>query len=339
MTLMTMTEDSIELKDIVSNAKVLDFFLMEEEEPSVILNYILLNNDDAVELLKKSTQWKKVFSYDFIHRCKQKDAELLVKTVNALSDKLFAKEDVEYEVGSIYDQYYTVLTFCRWQVLHSFSNLSIYLKNAFKRIEIENKYVNCKTSEIDAFIINKVNNGYSVSEAVSILDQTQFLNLVKNIHTTIFIFRLLQYDVFAQLSYPCKYILIKTIFSQTPYQNTDASVRFAVARAANNLMLQILDSDETDDLKIALLCELGTIDPYVKRSRLCKYESFAEMLFETSINGDVIDEEEMRNIILLCIKYNNLDFLKEWIEYDREWFDSIISMSTAVELYTQRKAA
>lgn len=335
---MTMTEDSTEFKDIVSNAKVLDFFLMEEEEPSVILNYILLNIDEAVEFLRKSTQWKKVFSYDFIHRCNQKDAELLVKTLNALSNKLLAKEDVDYELGSIIDQYYKVLTFCRRQVLHPSSNLSVYLKNAFRRINTY--YVNCKTSEIDAFIINNVNNGYSIGEAVSMLDQTLFLNLVENIHKTIFIFRLLQYDVFAQLSYPYKYILVKTISSQTAYQNTDANVRFAVARAASNLMLQILDSDETDDLKIALLCELGTIDPYVKRSRLCKYESFAEMLFETSINGDVIDEEEMRNIILLCIKYNNLDFLKEWIDYDREWFDSIISMSTAVEqLYMQRKAA
>ena len=121
MTLMTMAEDQVELKDIVSNAKVLDFFLMEEEEPSIILNHILLNIDEAIELLRKSTQWKKVFSYDFIHRCNQKDAELLVKTVNALSNKFLAKKDVDYELGSIFDQYYKVLTFCRWQVLHSSS--------------------------------------------------------------------------------------------------------------------------------------------------------------------------------------------------------------------------
>ena len=208
-----MTEDSTELKDIVSNAKVLDFFLMEEEEPSVILNHILLNIDQAVELLRKSTQWKKVFSYDFIHKCNQKDAELLVKIVNVLC-KLFVKiyETGDYETRSVSNQCLTVLMFCKWQVLHPSSNLSVYLKNAFKRIEAKNiLFIKCKTSMIDTFLIDKINNGYSISEAVALLDQTQFLNLVKNIHNTTFIFRLLQYDVFAQLSYPYKYILIKNI--------------------------------------------------------------------------------------------------------------------------------
>lgn len=347
----------IEIKDLVSNAKVLDVFLQDNEKPEVIINHILLNLEYVGELFNRSVCWPKIFSYSFVKRCSYDEIDKLI----SLIDGIFNLLDICNTATN--NNYVAAISmmYCCWQCIDRRSDLSAFLKSKFRKTLMKGQLLfsrslssninhpyrangccNTYIETIDNELFNAISNGISIGEALANLDYVKFGDMFEFLIESIFIFDILQYDVFASLPMTHKWIVLCKICNtakSTFIDSTSTTDEYLIASMLiNNLLIQILDSDEDDVLKIEAMhkSENKALSGALKNKN---YDTFSEMIFNSAISGEMLDEAKLRKLILKKIRSKDLDFLKEWIDYDKEWFNSIICMSNAIERYLKKENA
>lgn len=188
------------ISETVSLSKVLDYFIEENESPSVILDFLKKYEQDLDDILPCSRLCLRIFSLDFVTRC--------------------SGEDINKIYRIIADGYVNtkIAFYLCWQILHS--NISENIKNVFrsfvnshntKRTSIYHPYTGFIGAEAERYDSIWSDIDIDINGVVTLLNQlplNKFERMIKTLDNSLWKMRFLQSDVFENLTIDRQWITV-----------------------------------------------------------------------------------------------------------------------------------
>jgi len=267
-----MTFDS-DISTQVSLSKILDTFILDNESPSVIVEFWKKYDYAFADIISYSLYCNRLFQLDFFIKCNTDEQEYII---TKFKDLLI--DDV------------AMLT---WQILKSDSDKVHHVKCKLRQelkwiLEYGPKHPYEHRHEIFISALDnvccKLAESDRISELPLLIQRSKLIPYFKYISYSLFQKRLMQYDFFSNLDDAAKYVFLEEIFKQCK--------RYDIVR----FVLQILNSDESVDVKLHCLYHMEQTTSFYTTDILnsktldivsqCK--SFSELMLKMTIfNADV----------------------------------------------------
>lgn len=324
----------------VSLSEILDEFLHDDTPPDIILNFLSNYYDEIDQIFKNSICYKQIFQVDFYLRCNRTVRNELFKLMEhvkpqeysylcwQLKSRYFSAE-LTTDEKSIINRFLLQVT--KEDIRHPYSHRhELYIRD-FEE--------NCSKCIHDTKSMTLIGKYYEVNpdeyEAKDLeakkfdifgTEQKWYVAMQQMMHS-LFKWRTLQYDVFANLNPKQKYIYI------TMLPNMDVS-------DLEEIQLQLYDSDEDVEIKKVLYSKVTTEwkrytswshdplhsifknDPEILKI-VNNAHSFEEIQLNVSLLGIL---PPYKKIALWCLMAQKKSFLKDWAKYDKETFDSALNI-------------
>lgn len=303
----------------VSLSKILDAFILDDEDVSTIIEFLKQHESDFKNIIANSLHWMRLFQVDFILRCRESEIQYLIDKLKSIPGKIAA--------------------YCCWQILSSNSRCADYLKYKFRK-EISWILENFNTShpykkhisrfteahDSNLFELCTKHSDMSISDYLNILDYTNLSNFLKNLDASLFKYRILQLDVFQELSDINKLIYLKSI--KENYSDTGLAY------------IQILTSNEPLEVKSSALDEYYSRVEFDSRRNIydefAECKSFGEMMLKISIDGNI----NQQKLMIRLIDCHKIELLKQWKDFDEVEFNNILNIGDLIEFkYNELKKA
>ena len=324
----------------VSLSEILDEFLYDDTCPEIVLNFLSNYPDKINEIFNHSACYKRIFQADFYFRCTaetRKELLSLCKKVKPieyaylcwqLCSKYFSDKLTFDEKSQVKDLLKNVLS---TNFPHPYANRhETYIKDfdekcsqciyETKSLAAVNQYIDENGSVPDA---ENDNGPYVSFSAIA----KKWKNFGPFIDYSLFKWRFLQYDVFANLQSLQKYMYISAVLSNLNISDLEG------------IQLQIYDSDENLEVKHHL---------YDKVTSGCYWSSFAEDILKNDpeilkiVRSSSTFEEiqfqvsllgilpPFKKIALWCLLNRKKKILKGWCDYDVKHLDESLNISKLI---------
>lgn len=300
----------------VSLSKILDVFFIENEDHSIILEFLKQHDEFFKEIISNSIYWTRIFQLDFILECNHKEISYIISKLKSIPGKHAA--------------------YCCWQILNSNSGCSNSIKYEFRKemawildrfstSHPYSSYMSRSEAEYDKLIANSFQKRIAIDELANkfnMMNADDFKDYMSNLNASLFKYRILQYDLFEHLAPERKWIFI-------------SSIKDLANEKFEYFTLQVLDSNEDNEIKDMLLdsvCECWCYDKGDTYGDCIDASSFGEMMLNMTIAGGI----NQRKLILMLIECKKWKRLKEWKDFNIEEFNDILNIGDLVE-YKMKK--
>ena len=307
-----MTYD-FDISSEVSLSRILDAFIIDDEKPELIVEFLQQHEDNIEDILQYSLYCNRLFQLDFFLKCSSSDQEYIIRLLKQIDMR-----DASMLV---------------WQILRSNSGnaqtAKWKLRNDFKQIlehSVRHPYSNGHENYIAPLdmLCFKAAQDNSISCIPSMTDNSKLRNTFKYMSYSLFQKRLVQYDFFAELDALSKYVFINTAFSGCNFKDV---MRF---------VLQLLDSDEELDIKKFCLSKFASLSEsladYINAidehaySVLRQCKSFAEFMLKSMM----FDANVSMFAVLYLLMYRK-KWIEEWATTDEDGLNAILNVSALVK--------
>jgi hypothetical protein len=295
------------ISENISLSKILDAFFIENEKPSVIITFLQQYDTSFDDIIKNSLYSDRLFQLDFILQCNINEIDYIIKKIN--TNKISIK--TLYFIWQI-------LKSNSYKVNHIKYALRDYIKDCNKNYKHPYQYGSIIVEQLDDQCIKYIDKNKTIFNILyQYYDNSElFLKYLNDVDKSLFKYRFMQFDFISQLKDDLLFVFLNNI-----YTSTDNFEKFNA---------QIFDSDI--DFEIKKHCfnmSKNNVAVYItdnKYSDICnECESIAELLLKISIFGIDIDY-----MFILFLMFNKLNWLKEWIEFDKNTVDSLLNVSSFV---------
>lgn len=294
-------------------ARIFDQLMFDNEQPSVILNFLDINHDALKDILTRGTCAARLFQLDFIVRCKRDEVEKLIELVKTT-------DSVKYSYGPL----------MAWQMFGCKSPVVASLKVGLKN-ELNNLISSCPSArhpyrwgmgrdarQFDALIAEMCLEG-CVPDGVASWPLKTLEKYVRVISHSMYAKRIFQFDVYEKLEPEKRFVMLA--FGGKDCWGWDIEP----------LMVQVLDSNESVEEKEKALEVYREFDYEFQEdsfmSEILSCKSFSQILMKTTLVGAF----ELRSIIIELLRRNKLKILKDWIKHGKEEFNLNLNVSDLVE--------
>jgi len=295
----------------VSLSKILDTFILENEESKIIIAFLKQHDDNFKDILRYSLHYNRLFQLDLFLTCTSDDQDYIIKKLKDTSINDAA-----------------ILT---WQILKSNSYKAQHIKYKFRQ-ELDwilkngpkhpysfghEKHI----SPLDTLCF-KLAESNNINALPNIVDNSKLIPYFKHISYSLFKNRLMQYDFVSTLDDISKYMFIKITFD-------DIGIDIDTMKC---LSMQIFDSNEDFEVKRLCFDKLysNIVPNHIIDDNILEIvyncASFAELMLKLTI----FNKEVAQHIVLYLLMFK-IEWLKEWIEYDRKELDSYLNISDFVD--------
>lgn len=260
----------------VSPSRVLDYFIDEGKNPSVILDFLEQHKDDLFDTIKWSDHSPRLISVGFVQNLSLSDAERYVNLLFPLE----RNESISKE-----------LWYLDWAVLLT-HHIPVSIKKLFREFYehqsktyrlIKHPHVGAIGKNfhgIDTIFANSSHTPEEFAEILNRMDQNTFLLFVKYINHSLYSLRVTQADVISLMDPFRQWFLITSI---------DASC----AKSYHNILTSSIDASVKKSLLKYLInarmvyttSEIIMHVPYELRESLHSSDSFSKLLMKIQIKG------------------------------------------------------
>lgn len=311
----------------VSLSKILDVFLLDNEDPNVVIEFLKQHDDTLEEILNKSICVGKIFQYSFFKKLNFTSKYFFDKNILPIKSLENYSKILCWQLCAIDKNSY--VTFYRnWVIDHNSNMPHPYTAG-------HGNYVYGLDNLIITHLQNNDDPDIFISEIINQIDYN-ISNYIK-FEYSLFISAILQYNVFSQLSYQWKFlflnnVLLRLMAANNFYDNflVDCIIRFieqllefeqdnifhdAILHAIKNVFCsQYLEYYLLDYITIFLNSNF--------KRHLSEDSCIEEFLINSTLEGVSISPHEV--LYLLCRKKS---WIKNWHKNNPEELDNILAIS------------
>lgn len=315
------------ISDNVSLSKILDAFLINDEDPNIVIEFLKQHEECIIEICNNSICISKLFQYNFF------------KQLNTSAKKYF--DDVILQIPSmIYHSIYLcwqILVIDKHAVHTNFYRLWINKQQAVMHIEHPYKHFSEHTLYgFDQYCIQNLKVDIDPSEFIPAFlnkfDSNTYISFDKSLFFGLF----LQYEVFSQLSDCWKYLVLSkllpnALFIDKSTYNMDCALRFTE---------QCIEF-ETDDEILSVIASMLSV---LKRYPYSKVQTYIENICRDFIdqfkNSQSIDELLLNCMLSgICFSQHTIiymyimekyQWLKQWKDLNQSELDNILPITKII---------
>lgn len=323
----------------VSLSKILDVFLLDNEDPNVVIEFLKQHDDTLEEILNKSICVGKIFQYSFFKKLNFTSKYFFDKNILPIKSLENYCKILCWQLCAIDKNSY--VTFYRnWVIDHNSNMNHPYTAG-------HGKYV----YELDNLIIKHLQNNDDpdifISEIINEIDYNNPGSI--KFEYSLFISAILQYNVFSQLSYQWKFLFLnnllqKLIAANNYYDNflVDCVIRF---------IEQLLEFEQDNIFHDAILnaVKIAFCSQYLEYYLLDYTTTFLNSNFQRHVFEDSCIEEFLINSTLegvsisphevLYLLGTKKSWIKNWYKNNPEELDNILAISKYFKNVKYKKAS
>lgn len=301
----------------VSSSEVLDYFIEENEEPSVILHFLDgMTDGDLNNTLKNSNCVTRLFQFDFISRCKFDERRYFM---------VLSRRYGDFQAN-----------YLSWQVLQS--DLDCCTRNMFrpnmsirKRIQHPHTGIYGRVAaDYDKMFLTKGIGVCEISNILNSITNNDFSSFCACLSNSLFVERILQLDTFMMISSEKKWVLLNKLCESISRRNhsniDDITTCRGLLDCLCRFVKQVLGSQIDTDIKcevynrIFAMCSFPELDrlPEDIKSKIPTVESYPELELSLVLNG-------LGDSLLPCVfcmmHYKRIDLLNGFIKIHRDFLE------------------
>ena len=332
-----MTFDETISSDVCLS-QVLGAFLLEDEKPEVIVEFLKQHDDSFKDIVRDSCCFAKMFQLDWLFKCHEPEIEFSVSHLKKIPLKVAA--------------------YFAWQICKSESKVSDRLKYRLRNElswilgskSLHHPYgrsmIGKSSAVLDQWFFNVAKH-----DAICDIPRADnftlemFRELMTGLNHSLFRERILQLDFFMACNEIQKFILVKEL----PNVDDAIAARFIeqvfMADVSTEIKREICkhvarrnwfndryeimcpgraDEQSLDPSFFLAHCTLGK-EHVLEMMESC--DSFSELLMKMTLEGEL-----RQDLIAMCLLFSHeMKFLKSWLEVDRDGLDSRYKISDVVE--------
>lgn len=305
-----MTFDS-DISEDISLSRILDFFIEDNEDCSVIVNFLKKYDTDIKDILENSKYRHRIFSLDFIRKCSISETEALFDVMR------------EGEVDVL------MVTYCIWQILHS--DISENIKKSAHAVldsisacNYRHPYhgaMGYEAMTYDALWNNGKSDITEIAYKLNRLDDNMFLRIVKSLCRSLWVFRFLQKDLFELLDLGKQWIIVNNLdsmvvnieyfFRQMFSSDIDIEVKKEMLRRFYAMKKDVPYKHMWDTKYTPLTVNL----PSELKQSIDGSSSYAQLVIKMTLFGM---DNYIEDTVMYLLYHKRFEFLSSILEYGRD---------------------
>lgn len=243
-----MTYD-IKISEDVSLSKILDSFIIDNENPNIIVEFLKQHNNNLYDILLNSFCVDKIFQYDFIVRLDSNNYKWFLDSCYLISkDHLIIADKFAYLIWQIkqihcnFKQNISSYS-CDNNLISKYDTFSYNTKHPYS------SRLSLCAKRIDSIIFQSNFYDISVYDAIKYVLKTDedFKLNINNLIYSLHVGKIFQYDVFSQMTIVEKFILMSFIKTNLKHA-TNSSISLYCNYCYINFLKQIIEFDDNVEI-------------------------------------------------------------------------------------------